>query len=298
MSNHNYNAWESFANLTRQDSREDRLNTSPRSLNSGVQQQTGPQPNYIQHTLNVNHFKTVMPPFLKKLMEAVTLKYSKIACSIQNLKLKQENFTQIMTGQGLPPEFRFQQKYFDSLKSPALKEAFVLNLMANKKEELKTKIVDLTTKYDARYDDLESQITKFEQSGSDFLKDSKIPFKDILNSFIQIQICTMTAKSTQDYNKKLEKQQKFNETKESKSKPKILTVGDYEKLTAQIKSLKIKNNSSKSKKKSKNLKGEKTGGKSQSPKKTQDKKKDQAKRKTSPKQKGNGNTRNTATKQR
>jgi hypothetical protein len=109
----------------------------------------------------------------------------------------------------------------------------------------------------------------------------------------------MCAKSRQDQLKKDQKREKFDAKKEELSKVKIVTIKEFEKLTAELKSLKIsaKKAEIKTKPKPKNSKGEKTAGKSPSPKKKQDQK-PQEKRKVKTQSKGSGNTRDTSTKKK
>lgn len=287
-----------MANLQRQDARRDRLLGSPtRGNNTATVQPAIVLPPAIQHNDNVQFFKSNMPPFLKKIMTEMSVKHAKIKCSLQHLNSKLESLNEIMAGQDLPPEFKFQQKYFDSLSNLEMKSVFVKNLIDNKKTIMKQRITDLTAKYEARTTELKSLIDPFNEknSGSNFLTGCKINWAKALDSFIQIEICTMVAKANQDLTAKEQKREKFLQKKEEYSKPKVLTVGDYEKLTSQLKSLKIKNNSQKTNKNSKNSKGEKTAGKGPSPKKTLNKKKDQTKGKNSQKKKGNGSTKGTAT---
>lgn len=296
----NYHAFEQMSNLDRHYERnERRLSSPPRHLNTG-DVPVLPPPAFIQHNDNVEIFKASMPPFMKKLMERLSIKYSKITCSIQNLKAKLKNFEEILPGQALPAELSFQQKYYDSLATPQFKEVFVKNLLDNKKEILTVKIRENEAIYNSRNDELNSYLDSFTlaQCGSNYFKDCKIGWDKLLDSFIQIQICTMVAKSKQDQFNREEKRIKFNARKEDLAKPKVLTVGEYEKLTNQLKTLSIKKNST-PKRNPKNGKGEKTVGKSPSPKKTQDQNKkkktqEKGKPKAVPKSKGTGNTKSTA----
>ena len=291
----NYNAFEQMANLNRQIARENRTLSSP------TRQGTAPAPAFIAIHDTVDIFKTYMPPFLKKLMENLSIKYSKIACSIRNLKSKLKSFEEIIPGQELPAELKFQQKYYESLANAEIKEAFVRNLLANKKAFLTAKIAENEAIYKSRNEELTSLVEpfKFENCGSELLKDCGISWEKVLDSYIQIQICTMTAKSEQDQLKKEQKREKFEAKKEELSKPKIVTIREFEKLTAELKSLKLSNKKSeKGKAKPKNAKGEKTMGKSPSPKKKQDQKKTQTKRKAKTQSRGSGNTKGTSTKRK
>lgn len=284
-----------MANLNRQIARESRTLYSP------TRQGTAPAPAFIAIHDTVDIFKTYMPPFLKKLMENLSIKYSKIACSIRNLKIKLKCFDEIIPGQELPTELKFQQKYYESLANAEIKEAFVRNLLSNKKAILSTKIAEIEKIYESRYEEIQSLVApfKFENCGSELLRDCGISWEKVLDSFIQIQICTMTAKSEEDQRKKTQKREKFEAKKEELSKPKIVTIREFEKLTAELKSLKLSNQKSeKGKTKPKNAKGEKTVGKSPSPKKKEDQKKTQAKRKAKTQSRGSGNTKGTSAKKK
>ncbi len=284
-----------MANLNRQIARENRTLSSP------TRHDTSPTPAFIAIHDTVDIFKTYMPPFLKKLMETLSIKYSKIACSIRNLRIKLKSFEETIPGQELPAELKFQQKYYESLANAEIKEAFVRNLLSNKKAILSAKIKENEEIYKSRHEELKSLVEpfEFENCGSEFLKDCGISWEKVLDSFIQIQICTMTAKSEQDQLKKRQKREKFEAKKQELSTPKIVTIREFEKLTAEIKSLKLSHKKSeKGKGKPKNAKGEKTVGKSPSPEKKQDQKKTQTKRKAKTQSRGSGNTKGTSTKKK
>ena len=289
-----------MANLTREDERRSRhLSSTLPHPNHG----DSPTPAFIQHNNNVETFKSLMPPFMKKLMERLSSKYSKIACSIQNLKFKLKELEETLPGQTLPAGMTYQQKYYDSLATPQYKEIFVKNLLDNKKTLLSQRINENQAIYDSREHELKSYIQSFslENCGSNYFKDCKIGWGKLLDSYIQIQICSMTAKAKHDQFMKEEKRNKFNSRKEEMAKPKILTLGEFEKLTTQLKTLSInKKKASTSKPPSKNGRGEKTAGKSPSPRKTQDqkKKKPQERGKVKTGTKGNGSTKGTAAKRK
>jgi hypothetical protein len=291
----NYHAFEQMANLNRQDARDRRVLSSP------TRQDNVPTPAFIAIHDTVEIFRTYMPPFLKKLMENLSIKYSKIACAIRNLKAKLNHYNEILPGQELPAELKFQQKYYDSLATAEIKEAFVQNLLTNKKAVLSAKIAENEALYGSRYDEMKKLVEPFstENCGSDFLKDCKITWAKVLDSYIQIQICTMTAKAQQDQLKKDRKREKFDAKKEEMSKVKVVTIKEFERLTAELKSLKISaKKAEKSKTKPKNSKGEKTVGKGPSPKTNQDQKKLKSKGKAKTQSKGSGNTKGTSTKRR
>lgn len=287
-----------MANLNRHLSREGRQNLSP-TRQGPTSTAPAHVPTFIAIHDSVETFKTYMPPFLKKIMENISTKFAKISCSIRNLNGKLQHFKELLPGQELPAELKYQQKYYDTLVNAEIKETFVRNLLANKKAVLQAKIAENQAIYDSRYDELKSLITpfSFENCGSEFLKDSGISWDKVLDSYIQLQICTMAAKSRQDQIKKDQKREKFDAKKEEMSKVKVVTIKEFEKLTAELKSLKISAKKAENKAKPKNAKGEKTAGKSPSPKKKQDQK-TQVKRKAKTQSKGNGNTRGTFAKKK
>lgn len=245
-----------------------------------------------------------MPPFMKKLIQNLSMKHAKIFCSIRNLKEKLKDFDEIIPGQTLPAHFSIQQKYYDSLATAEIKQIFVKNLIDNKKAILSKRITENEEIYNSRSTELESMLDPFslEKCGSSFFQDCKISWSTVLDSYIQIQICTMTAKACQDKLKREQKRKNFAAKKEERTKPKVLTVGEFDKLTAELKALKLSRKSktpsgTTTKNSSKNSKGEKTAGKSQSPK-LQDQKKPLPKRKAKTGSKGSGNTKGTSTKRK
>jgi hypothetical protein len=296
MSKQTYNAFEQMANLNRQISRENRQDSSPPRPSQTTNAPTA-EPTFITIHNTVETFKTYMPPFIKKIMENVSIKYAKISCSIRNLKAKLKYFNEILPGQELPAELKYQQKYYDTLVTAAIKETFVKNLLSNKKAALTARITENEAIYNSRKDEIQSLIAtfSFDNCGSELLNNCKVSWEVVLECYIHLQIGNMTAKSQQDQLKKDQKRKQFEAKKEEMSKVKIVTVKEYEKLAAEIKSLKISaKKSEKNKFKPKNTKGEKTVGKGPSP----NKKKTQPKRKAKTQSKGNGNTKGTSTKKK
>jgi hypothetical protein len=161
-----------------------------------------------------------------KLYENLSSKHAKIFCSIQSLKTRSTQLEGIMLNQGLPAELSFQQKYYDSLANPEVKESFVKNLIENKKSLLEKRIADLQAIYDARPAELKNKLSPFEKtnSGSNLFDNVAFDWLKVLDSFIQIQICKMIAKSTEDAAKKEAKRNKFIAKKEELAKPKVLTT--------------------------------------------------------------------------
>jgi hypothetical protein len=230
-----YTAFEQMANLNRHLSRESRQTLSP-TRQDHASTAAANVPAFIAIHDSVETFKTYMPPFLKKLMENLSTKYAKISCSIRNLNGKLQHFKELLPGQELPAELKYQQKYYDTLANAEIKETFVRNLLANKKAILTAKIANNQSIYDSRNDELKSLIApfSFENCGSEFLNDCGISWGKVLDSFIQLQICNMCAKSRQDQLKKDQKREKFDAKKEELSKVKIVTIKEFEKLTAEL----------------------------------------------------------------
>lgn len=289
----NYNAFEQMSNLNRQDEREHRRLSSP---NRPGQAQTTLAP-FFQHNNNVEIFKSSMPPFLKKLVDNLALKHAKLFCAIKNLEQKLKDMDEHLPGQPLPALLSLQQKYYDSLANNELKESFVKHLLDNKKALIQKKIDEHKEMYESRSEELKSftDPLSFENCGSNYFKDCGIKWPKLLDSLIQIQICTMRAKALQDDLQKRRKKEIFDAKKEKLSAPKVITVGEFEKLTANLKNLQLtkKGKASKPKPTSKNSKGEKTTGKSPSPKK-KDQKKTQRKGKAKTSSRENGNTKDTS----
>lgn len=178
-----------------------------------------------------------LPPALNKVINDMSTKYAAIFCNSINIQ-ERINALQRHKEEGtIPQQMQFKfKKLFNNDNETNLRSTVITISIDNELSELQSKLMELRSKFDIRFQDLENTITSpLTQCEITISTDEIIT---LFNTTLQNRKLEFILKQNKDKQKKLAKQERFQARQESENDIATLTNRQVSKLQKEINDLK------------------------------------------------------------
>ena len=224
-------------NLDRQDKRQRRDSDGSPILKSTAESSRIIEPlddtesnDFVMEQQYLADYRKACPPFLKSILNRLTLKYAKILSALNNNEQQEKQLQEALFANELP-KFLFQQaKVIKTIEEIAdktnLTKSFI-NIAANR---LIKKNAELQAIYAARQAELTALLEPFKELDVNF-KAWTINHLFFLDISIKFEMFKFKERQLKDQAKKQAKVEKFASKKEKDAEVKVLTIKEYNLLT-------------------------------------------------------------------
>ena len=181
----------------------------------------------------MNVFKS-LPPFLKQSITKLAKQYAIIECRIMSLQDKLDKLKADKDANILPFHMKHQRKLIDKFTDVNVIHKLINDFIDVEYQSVLEANESLGLKMDQRYFDL-SQTLEPIKTNTRLLDDTDLDWKEILDSCMEQEYCTMLMKQRDDKIRKAAKKEKFETMKAKNNEIATITVKELNVIKKQIK---------------------------------------------------------------